>query len=75
MTLFQPFRQSPDATGFDRDEKMFNEMNEFAEWSPNLREVPRLEKKPLAKLKDMRHDQARQSAESAKVRCDGQIVI
>ena len=25
MTLFQPFRQSPDAADFDRDEKRFND--------------------------------------------------
>ena len=48
MNLFQPFRQSPDAADFDRDEKMFNDASEYVdaivERGTILREVPRLEK-------------------------------
>ena len=44
MNLFQPFRQSPDASDFDRDEKMFNDASEYVdaivERGTILREVP-----------------------------------
>ena len=44
MKLFQPFRQSPDAADFDRDEKRFNEASEYVdaivERGTILREVP-----------------------------------
>ena len=48
MNLFQPFRQSPDAADFDRDEKRFSEaakdVDEVVKRQTILREVPRLEK-------------------------------
>ena len=61
MTLFRPFRESPDAADFDRDEKRFNDASEYVDAivarGTLLREVPRLEKKAS-------HAQADRSAES-----------
>ena len=71
MNLFQPFRQSPDASDFDRDEKMFNDASEYVdaivERGTILREVPRLEKNGVgsSELTKLSHTKARQSAESA----------
>ena len=48
MNLFKPFRQSPDAADFDRDEKMFSEaaqaVDEVVTRGTILREGPRLVK-------------------------------
>ena len=61
MTLFRPFRESPEAADFDRDEKRFNDAAEFVDAVVSrgtiLRETPRLEKKAS-------HAQADRSAES-----------
>ncbi len=52
MTLFRPFRESPDAADFDRDEKRFNDAAEFVDAVVSrgtiLREVPRLEKNGIS---------------------------
>ena len=52
MTLFRPFRESPEAADFDRDEKRFNDAAEFVDAVVSrgtiLREVPRLEKNGIA---------------------------
>lgn len=44
MTLFRPFRESPDAADFDRDEKRFNDAAEVVDAVVSrgtiLREVP-----------------------------------
>ena len=74
MNLFKPFRQSPDAADFDRDEKRFSDAAEYVDAivarGTILREVPRLEKNGQLWPADQKSaaetaPKARQSAESA----------